>query len=163
MSTPWSNGSLTAACLVCSGPLPSGRLRTTGSGGCRQALWRRRHQSPVQLPEPARPGRSRKEGTVYECLARDARQAGKQRCECEGFMCRLGPMVIRPAASRPSRSSSCSRADPLEANSAGAPGTIGKSVSPYRAGRPREPTPIARASSKALAAWPSPPAAAGPP
>ena len=96
MRAPSDNGSVTGGCLVCGGPLPAGRPRTTCSDGGRQALWRRRHHLQLPPPEPAPPGRSRKEGTVYECPACDARQVGEQRCECGSFMRRLGPGGYSP-------------------------------------------------------------------
>ena len=90
MSTPSRNGSVTAICAVCGGPLPAGRPRTTCSDRCRQAAWRRRHSSSVGLAEPLPTSRSRKHGTVYECPECEARLVGEQHCECGAFMRRLG-------------------------------------------------------------------------
>ncbi|MDQ2728741.1 MAG: hypothetical protein M3Y91_12975 [Actinomycetota bacterium] len=75
---------------MCGGPLPPGRQRTTCSDRCRQAAWRRRHQTVTAAPEPVPAARSRKAGVVYECPACDVRQVGDQRCECGSFMRRLG-------------------------------------------------------------------------
>jgi len=94
--SPSRNGSVTASCLVCGGPLPVGRPRTTCSDGCRQALWRRRHQPSTLRPGPPPPGRPKKEGTVYECPACCQRQVGEQHCECGSFMRRLGPGGYSP-------------------------------------------------------------------
>ncbi len=96
MRAPSSNGSVTDGCLTCGGTLPPGRPRTTCSDGCRQALWRRRHQPPPPRPEPPPPGRSKKDGTVYECPVCSERQVGEQRCECGSFMRRLGPGGYSP-------------------------------------------------------------------
>ena len=90
MITPSRNGSVTGNCIVCGAPLPAGRPRTTCSDGCRQKAWRLRHQPSTTLPEVLPPARSRKQGTVYECPACEARQIGEQRCECGSFMRRLG-------------------------------------------------------------------------
>ena len=98
MSAPSSNGPITANhCLACGGPLPPGRPRTTCSDGCRQALWRRRHQPPPPRPLPPPPGRSKKEGTVYECPVCSERQVGEQYCsDCGTFCRRLGPGGYTP-------------------------------------------------------------------
>ena len=90
MNAPSRNGSVTPSCLACGGPLPAGRPRATCSDRCRQALWRRRHQSPPALADLPPAGVSRKHATVYECPECEARLVGEQRCECGAFMRRLG-------------------------------------------------------------------------
>lgn len=91
MTTPPRNGSVTdGCCVVCEGPLPAGRPRTTCSDRCRQAWWRRRHQRPATAPEALPEARPARAGTVYECPACETRLLGEQRCECGSFMRRLG-------------------------------------------------------------------------
>jgi hypothetical protein len=87
---PSRNGSVTAGCSVCGGPLPHGRPRTTCSDRCRQKAWRLRHQPEQTLPTlPAH--RPLKDHTVYECSECEARLVGSQYCEdCHRFMRRLG-------------------------------------------------------------------------
>ncbi len=97
---PSRNVSVTARCLLCDGPLPVGRDRTTCSDACRQALWRRRHQ--LELTPPALPAAlPRKAHTVYECPACDARALGEQRCECGTFMRRVGYGGTSPCCGEP--------------------------------------------------------------
>lgn len=98
---PSRNGSVTAACAVCGGPLPSGRHRTTCSDACRQKAWRLRHQprlTPPQLPA----ARSRKDHAVYQCPDCEARLVGSQYCEdCHTFMRRLGAGGLTPCCGEP--------------------------------------------------------------
>lgn len=98
---PSSNGSVTAECLVCGGPFPTGRARTTCSDACRQTLWRRRHQ-PAATP-PTLPAREpRKPHTVYHCDNCDTRALGIQRCEdCNTFMRAIGPGGHCPCCEEP--------------------------------------------------------------
>ena len=97
---PSRNGTVTDPCLVCGNPLPPGRPRTTCSNGCRQTLWRRRHQPPVLTPQlPA--GQPRKPRTVYECPQCETRLLGEQRCECGTFMRRIGPGGLCPCCGDP--------------------------------------------------------------
>jgi hypothetical protein len=98
---PSRNGSVTDRCCVCEAPLPSGRPRTTCSDACRQALYRRRHQPEIVLPDlPAH--QPRKARTVYECDDCGARQLGVQYCEeCRTFMRRLGHGGITPCCGEP--------------------------------------------------------------
>jgi len=105
MRTPSHNGSVTGLCLVCSGPLPAGRPRTTCSAGCRQALWRHRHTSAAPaaaaLIEERIPSRSRRAAAVYECPLCELRLVGEQRCECGSFMRRIGPGGRCPSCDEP--------------------------------------------------------------
>ena len=88
--TPSRNGTVTATCPACGGPLPPGRARTTCSDACRQAIWRQRHQRlPTVAALPAR--EPRKPHTVYHCDRCDTRALGVQRCEeCNTFMRAIG-------------------------------------------------------------------------
>jgi len=98
--TPSRNVSVTDSCSICGGPLPMGRPRKTCSDGCRQALWRQRHQSTVkdhELPV-TRPSKAR---TVYECPACDLRLLGEQRCECGSFMAKVGLGGLCPCCGEP--------------------------------------------------------------
>ena len=81
---------MTASCVACAGPLPSGRARQYCSPACRQDAYRRRHQ-------PARPSaqlparRSRRDGTVYACGSCESRYLGEQWCpDCNRPCQRLG-------------------------------------------------------------------------
>lgn len=91
MSAPSSDVCVTApACLACAGPLPAGRSRRFCSPACRQAAYRRRHQTP-QAPLPPR-GRSRLQGTIYECPDCESRYLAEQWCpDCSQPCRRLGP------------------------------------------------------------------------
>ena len=87
---PSGDVSVTASCVACAGPLPSGRTRQYCSPACRQDAYRRRHQ-------PARPSaklparRSRRDGTVYACGECESRYLGEQWCpDCNRPCLRLG-------------------------------------------------------------------------
>jgi len=98
---PSRNGSVTATCGVCGGPLPSGRTRAWCSDACRQAAWRRRHQ-PVAAPPELPAARPRRQATVYECAGCGTRLLGEQRCEqCATFMHRVGPGGTCPSCDEP--------------------------------------------------------------
>ena len=98
---PSRNGSVTAACSVCGGPLPAGRPRTTCSDSCRQKAWRLRHQPQPPAPPLLTP-RPRKDHTVYECPECETRLVGSQFCEdCHTFMRRLGDGGLSPCCGEP--------------------------------------------------------------
>jgi len=95
MSTPTTSPSdvcVTApGCLGCGRQLPTGRARRFCCPACRQA-YRRRHQpeTPEVLALP--PGRSRLQGTVYECPECETRYLAEQWCpDCSQPCRRLGP------------------------------------------------------------------------
>ena len=98
---PSRNGSVTATCGVCGGPLPAGRARAWCSDACRQAAWRRRHQ-PI-VASPALPAtQPRKPATVYECADCGRRLLGEQHCtDCGTFMHRIGPGGTCPSCDEP--------------------------------------------------------------
>lgn len=98
--TPLRNVSVTDSCLVRGGPLPIGRPRKTCGDSCRQALWRKRHQSTNNPHEPVvtKPSKTR---TVYECPVCDLRLLGEQRCECGSFMTKVGLGGLCPCCSEP--------------------------------------------------------------
>ncbi len=81
---------VTASCIACAGPLPSGRARQYCSPACRQDAYRRRHQPPRPSAQlPAR--RSRRDGTVYTCGDCESRYLGEQWChDCNRPCQRLG-------------------------------------------------------------------------
>jgi len=83
-------------CLACGQPLPAGRARSFCSPACRQAAYRRRHQPAVQqIPLPR--GRSRLQGTVYQCPECEARYLSEQWCpDCSRPCRRLGAGGICP-------------------------------------------------------------------
>lgn len=99
--SPPRNGTVTARCGACDGPLPAGRTRRWCSDACRQAAWRRRHApppTPVELPL-AQPRRA---VTVYQCPECDTRVLGAQRCQdCATFMHRIGPGGLCPCCGEP--------------------------------------------------------------
>jgi hypothetical protein len=76
------------ACPICATPFrPVGRQRVC-SHACRQALWRRRHPTPL----PPLPGHTARPATVYACPECEARFLGQQRCDDCGVFCRrVGP------------------------------------------------------------------------
>jgi len=88
---PSRNDGVTIRCPVCERPFrPVGRQRLC-SAACRQALYRRR-RAPTVEPLEVPPPRSRRNGTIYQCPACEARYLGTQRCaECGVFCRRLGP------------------------------------------------------------------------
>jgi hypothetical protein len=91
-TSPSRNGSVTDSCLVCGGPLPAGRPRTTCGNKCRQTAWRRRHQPPTPMASPPLPPpEARRPVTVYACPACDTRYLGNQYChDCNTFCQRIG-------------------------------------------------------------------------
>jgi len=65
--TPPGDVSVTApGCDACGQPLPAGRSRRFCCAACRQAAYRRRHQT-VAAEAPLQPRRSRLQGTIYQC------------------------------------------------------------------------------------------------
>ena len=99
---PPRNAAVTANCGLCGSPFPTGHPRRWCSDACRQAAWRRRHQTTSVSPVPELPlARSRKTGTVYACPDCDTRLLGEQRCECGTFMRRLGPGGLCPCCDEP--------------------------------------------------------------
>jgi hypothetical protein len=101
MNTPSRNGSVTDSCLVCGDPLPAGRPRSTCSDRCRQAAWRRRHQTTPHPVDSLPAGHPDKDHTVYECPACDTRQLGEQRRQYGNLMRRLGPRGLCPCCQEP--------------------------------------------------------------
>lgn len=100
--TPLRNDTVTAHCGICGTPLPVGRARQWCSDACRQAAWRRRHQSPNPTPTELPAHQSRPERTVYACPECETRLLGTQRCEvCATFMRRLGPGGLCPCCDEP--------------------------------------------------------------
>jgi len=89
---PLSDVSVTApACAACGGQLPTGRSRRFCSPACRQAAYRRRHQPDVQTAAPPPRGRSRLQGTVYQCPECETRYLAEQWCpDCSQPCRRLG-------------------------------------------------------------------------
>jgi hypothetical protein len=97
-STPRGDVSVTAPrCPACGQPLPPGRSRRFCSAACRQAAYRRRHQSAApQAPLP--PRRSRLEGSLYQCPECDTRYLAEQWCpDCSRPRRRLGAGAICPS------------------------------------------------------------------
>lgn len=88
--TPWRDADVTATCLACGGPRPTGHGRAYCSDACRQAGYRRRHAPEVPervLPRPV----SRTATGVYECPGCGERLAGRRRCDdCNLYARRLG-------------------------------------------------------------------------
>jgi hypothetical protein len=86
------NGSVTAPCLVCGGPLPPGRQdRTTCTDRCRQEAFRRRRQGAGEPEVPLPPKGARRAVTVYECDQCGARALGDQYCsDCRTFTRSVG-------------------------------------------------------------------------
>jgi predicted RNA-binding Zn-ribbon protein involved in translation (DUF1610 family) len=76
--TPPGDVSVTApGCAACGQPLPAGRSRRFCSPACRQAAFRRRHQSAA-AETPLQPRRSRLEGTIYQCPECETRYLAEQ-------------------------------------------------------------------------------------
>ncbi len=99
MTTPPSrNVGVTIACPICARPFtPVGRQQVC-SAACRQALFRRRHATPL-LGIPCRVARA---STIYECPSCDARYLGEQRCPDCGIFCRkVGPGAPCPHCDEP--------------------------------------------------------------
>jgi hypothetical protein len=95
--TPPGDVSVTApACPACGAPLPVGRSRRFCSATCRQAAYRRRHQTVAAKAQlPGR--RSRLEGTIYECPECETRYLAEQWCpDCSTPCQRLGAGGICP-------------------------------------------------------------------
>jgi hypothetical protein len=99
MNTPTPSGdvSVTApGCAACGGPLPAGRSRRFCSPACRQAAFRRRHQS-VAAETPLQRRRSRLQGTLYQCPDCETRYLAEQWChDCSRPCQRLGAGGICP-------------------------------------------------------------------
>jgi hypothetical protein len=95
--TPPSDVSVTPpGCAACGSPLPAGRSRRFCSPACRQAAYRRRHQS-VSAEAPLPPRRSRLEGTIYQCPECETRYLAEQWCpDCSRPCQRLGAGGICP-------------------------------------------------------------------
>jgi hypothetical protein len=100
-TTPSRDDGVTIACPICTRPfVPVGRQRVC-SAACRQAAYRRRQQAPLP-PLALPPRRSRREGTIYQCPACEARYLGTQRCpECGLFCQRVGPGGLCPQCQEP--------------------------------------------------------------
>jgi hypothetical protein len=70
MNTPTPPGDVfvtAPGCLACGQPLPVGRSRCFCSAACRQAAYRRRHQTAGEREVPLPHRRSRLQGTLYQC------------------------------------------------------------------------------------------------
>ena len=95
--SPSSDVSVTApGCAACGGPLPAGRSRRFCSSACRQAAFRRRHQSAA-AQNPLQPRRSRLEGTIYQRPECETRYLSEQWCpDCSRPCQRLGAGGICP-------------------------------------------------------------------
>lgn len=89
-TAPSRDATVTAHCLCCQRPIPTGRGRLYCTARCRQAAYRRRHTTatpPLALPVTSR----RRDTSVYICPECDTRTVGRQRCEdCNIFTQRLG-------------------------------------------------------------------------
>jgi hypothetical protein len=100
MSTPAPPGDVSvtaAACPACGARLPVGRSRRFCSAACRQAAYRRRHQSADERQAPLPRRRSRLEGTLYQCPECETRYLGEQWChDCSTPCQRLGAGGICP-------------------------------------------------------------------
>jgi hypothetical protein len=101
-TSPSRNDGVTILCPVCRVRrfVPIGRKRVC-SPACRQAAFRRRHSAANELPvvPPLRPRRNR---TIYECPACEARYLGNQRCfECGVFCRRVGAGGLCPECGEP--------------------------------------------------------------
>jgi hypothetical protein len=100
MSTPTPSGdvSVTApGCPACGQQLPAGRYRRFCSPACRQAAYRRRHQSADEQEVPLPRRCSRLVGTLYQCPECETRYLGEQWCpDCSTPCQRLGAGGICP-------------------------------------------------------------------
>jgi len=96
--TPSRNDGGTITCPICSQPFrPVGRQRVC-SAACRQAVWRRRHPTPL----PVIPAPAARAATVYECPSCETRYLGEQRCaDCGVFCRRVGPGGACPHCDEP--------------------------------------------------------------
>jgi len=97
---PSRNDGVTMDCPVCGTPFePAGRQRWC-SPACRQAAYRRRHNTIAQPPLP--PSQHQREATVYECDTCGTRQLGDQRCpDCGLFGRRIGYGAMCPHCDEP--------------------------------------------------------------
>jgi predicted RNA-binding Zn-ribbon protein involved in translation (DUF1610 family) len=87
---PSRDAAVTATCQACGQPIPASHGRRHCSPRCRQAGYRRRTSTPIQLPPPPVTG-PRRNTTVYACPDCDTRTLGQQRCpDCNTFTRRLG-------------------------------------------------------------------------
>jgi len=95
---PLRNDPGTIACPVCLQPfVPRGRQRVC-SPACRQAVWRRRHPTPL----PQVPDNVARAATVYACPSCETRYLGVQRCpDCGVFCCRVGLGGLCPLCDEP--------------------------------------------------------------
>ena len=100
-TAPSRNDGVTMPCPVCERPfLPTGRQRVC-SAACRQTVFRRR-RAAADAPLVVPPHRSRRDGTVYQCPACEARYLGNQRCwECGVFCRRVGAGGLCPECGEP--------------------------------------------------------------
>ena len=91
-TVPSGDVSVTAqGCGACGGQLPAGRSRRFCSQACRQAAYRRRHQPNARETVPLPRGRSRLQGTVYQCPECETRYLAEQWCiDCSQPCRRLG-------------------------------------------------------------------------
>lgn len=103
MKSPSRNTTVTARCRACAASLPTAnRSRQWCSDACRQAAWRRRHQTPTAATPELPTTRSRRADTIYQCPECETRLLGEQRCEdCGSFMHRLGPGGLCPCCEEP--------------------------------------------------------------
>jgi hypothetical protein len=94
---PPDDVSVTApGCPACGATLPAGRSRRFCSPACRQAAYRRRHQSAA-AETPLQPRRSRLQGTLYQCPDCETRYLAEQWChDCSRPCQRLGAGGICP-------------------------------------------------------------------
>ena len=97
---PSRDDGVTMSCPVCATTYTQVGRRRWCSPACRQAAYRRRHNTIAQpsLPPPQR----RREATIYECPDCSARQLGEQRCpDCSLFGRRIGPGGTCPHCDEP--------------------------------------------------------------
>jgi hypothetical protein len=101
-TTPSRNDGVTILCPVCRVRrfVRIGRKRVC-SPACRQAAFRRRHSAAGDLLVVP-PHRPRRDQTIYECPAYEARYLGNQRCpECGVFCRRVGAGGLCPECGEP--------------------------------------------------------------